>query len=490
MPASKSIRHLDPSMTAPWTQPEPLPNIPGGETNLLQRTAWADPLNPLRLKFKPWYDVPPTIPGTEQIDVFLGNNEGNIIATRTWNLPMSPDDHFIEITADKLPQGEHQISFIMTNFLDVAARSFPYTVTIDKQEPMLNASSRLTFPAALLPPNKLTARYLEQNNDEVKAGLPAYTTPRPGDRITWYWGATAGNLEQGGTVVLDEKSFSAPIILTIPGQLIRDRRDGFRYVWYQVEDRAENASLRSDPVELDVAATPIPRTLPPIKVAGATGSAASGTLNPSNAINGATVVIPADAVIYDGESVFVQWGEPGNPGAYRTGTPITPGSGEYRIPVEKVSYHIAKSLLVRYEVVEPGVVDPHNSQAYTLRVEMFGGPPTIQCDRISGGRLSLASIPAGGFANFTLDRWTWMATDQFITVSVVGVDTSNQSLTIPVLTGSPVPEVAQRISVGRISKTDLQRYKLNLGIEIRCSVSFDGKQSYQSFPRLTPTLVA
>ena len=104
--------------------------------------------------------------------------------------------------------------------------------------------------------------------------------------------------------------------------------------------------------------------------------------------------------------------------------------------------------------------------------------------------MSLASIPAGGFANFTLDRWTWMGTDQFITVTVVGVDTNNQSLTIPVLTGYPVPEVAQRISVGRISKADLQRYKLNLGFEIRCSVSFDGKQSYQAFPRLTPTLIA
>jgi hypothetical protein len=477
-------------MTAPWTRPEPLPDVPGGETHLLPRSAWADPLNPLRVEFKPWYDSPPPIPGTERVDIFLGNNEGNIIGTRTWTLPMSPADYFIEITADKLSLGEQQISFIMTNYLGVSARSFPYTVTVDKQEPVLSASSQLKFPDAVLPPNKLTARYLEQNNDEVKADVPAYTTPRPWDCITWYWGANAGNQELGGTVELDDQNFSRPVSITIPGQLIRDRRDGFRYMWYQVQDRAGNLSLRSDPVELDVAATPIPRTLPPIKVNGATGGSASGTLNPSNAINGATVVIPIDADIYDGEPVFVQWGEPGSPGAYRTSTPTTPDSDEYRIPVDKVSHHIAKTLMVRYEVVEPGVVDPHNSQAYTLRVEMFGGPPTIQCDRVSGGKLSLASIAAGGFANFTLERWTWMATDQFITVTVVGVDTNNQSLTIPVLTASPVPEVAQRISVGRISKTDLQRYKLNFGIEIRCSVSFDGKQSYQAFPKLTPTLVA
>lgn len=488
MSASRSIHQIAPSMTAPWTRPEPLPDKAGGETNLLHRSAWADPANPLRVQFKPWYNSPIGENETESVRVYL--NETTLIGSRSWILPMDADDHYIEISADKLPPGEHRISFIMKNFQLVEAESFPYTVTIDKQAPVLSASSRLTFPSAVLPPNKLTARYLEQNGDKIEAGLPAYTTPRPWDRITWYWGSTPGDMAQGGVIELDDKNFSAPVVITVQGDLIRALGDGRRYVWYVVHDRAGNESLPSQFVELEVAATPIPRTLPPIKVAGATGSSASGTLNPSNAINGATVVIPTDAVIYDGESVFVQWGEPGSPGAYRTSTPVTPGSGEYRIPVGKVSHHIAKTLLVRYEVVEPGVADPHISQTYTLRVEMFGGPPTIQCDRVSGGRLSLGSIPTGGFANFTLESWTWMGTDQFITVTVVGVDTNNQSLTIPVLTGSQVPEVAQRIPVGQISKTELQRFKLNLGIEIRCSVSFDGKQSYQSFPRLTPTLVS
>ena len=154
MSASESIIQIDPTMTAPWTRPTPLPDKPGGETNLLHRDAWADPANPLRVEFKPWYDTPPSRPGSERVDVFLGNDESHIIATKTWTLPMSPADHYIEITADRLPQGEHQISFIMTNWLGVAARSFPYTVTVDKQAPVLNASSQLTFPEAVLPPQQ------------------------------------------------------------------------------------------------------------------------------------------------------------------------------------------------------------------------------------------------------------------------------------------------------------------------------------------------
>lgn len=488
MPASRSFNQLDPSMTAPWTRPAPLPDTPGGETNLLSRTAWADPANPLRVEFKPWYTSPPPS-GTERVDVFLDDNETNIIGSRTWTLPMDPADYFVEITADKLPQGEHTISFIMTNWVGVPARAFSYTVTIDKQAPLLNADNQLIFPPDVLPPNKLTARYLEQYGDQVKADIPGYTTPRPWDRITWFWGTSPGDLNQGGVIVLDDKNYSAPLVLTIPGQLIRDRKDGKRYVSYQAQDRAGNQSTYSAYVELDVAATPIPRTLPPSKVKEATGGASSGVLKPSAAINGVTVAIPPEAVIYAGEGVYVQWAEPGTVGEHRTDTPVTPGSRDYKIPKEKIAQHLGKTLNVYYEVFEPEVEKPHQSNRYSLRVEELTGTPTVQCDKISSGKLSLTSLTTG-FADFTLESWTFMATDQYITVKVKGVDTNSQQLEIPVLTESPVPEVAQKISVGRISKTDLQRFKIGLGLEVRVSVSFDGKLTWKTFPMLTPTLVA
>lgn len=124
MSAPSSIHQLPPRMTPPWTNPAPLVDKPGGETNLLHRSAWADPANPLRVEFKPWYDAPPP-QGTERVDVFLDDNESNVIGTRTWTTPMDPADYYIEITADKLPAGEHQISYIMTNVGGVPDRSFP-----------------------------------------------------------------------------------------------------------------------------------------------------------------------------------------------------------------------------------------------------------------------------------------------------------------------------------------------------------------------------
>ena len=486
MSASRSVNQLDPTMTAPWTRPDPLPHVEGGETNLLPRSAWADPTNPLRVEFQPWYEVDPP-PGVERVSVFLGDDENNVIGSRQWNVPMDPGDYFVEISADKLPQGEHKISFIMTNWLGVPARSFPYTVTVDKQEPLLNASSRLKFPDEVLFPNKLTALYLIGNTDQVEADLPVYMSPRPWDRITWYWGATPDNMERGGEIELTDQNYTTPVVITVSGDLIRNRNDGLRYVWYQVHDRAGNPSLRSTPVELDVAVTPIERDLPPIKIKDAGSGSSSGTLDPTKAVNGVTVTIPPEVVFLDDE-VFVQWAEKDSPGSHRTNTPVTPGTREYLIPSDKARYHINRSLIVGYEIEEPGVVEPHRSDPYNLQVGRLSGTSTIQCVEVSGGQLSLRVIPDGGFAHFTLERWTHMGTEQFLTIWVEGVGTDNKVLTIPVLTNAPVPEVAQKIGVGRISKVDLQRFKLG-DLYVKVRVSFDGKLTWQSFTTLEPKLV-
>jgi hypothetical protein len=152
MSAFSSIQQLDPTMTAPWTNPAPLPNEPGGETNLLHRSAWDDPDKQLRVQFKPWYNSPVGQGDTEKVWVFLDDNESNVIGSRSWVLPMDADEHYVEIPAVNLPEGEHQISFIMENFQGVKARSFPYTVTIDKSAPLLNPSSELIFPSEVSPP--------------------------------------------------------------------------------------------------------------------------------------------------------------------------------------------------------------------------------------------------------------------------------------------------------------------------------------------------
>ncbi|MGY2339987.1 hypothetical protein ACW9HW_12175 [Pseudomonas sp. SDO5532_S415] len=489
-----------PKHSVPAHKPENLPKprvlgivppVEGGEENLLPKDGWH---NPLRAEFD-WWDDPSPSPVFADIVRFIWNgDEANPVAEKRYdgsNFPNPPSDLWLEVPVSRLDEGIHTLYYLFKHWnVSTWRPSAPVTITIDKTAPVLATSSKLIFPSAVLPPNKLDARYLELNGDQVKANLPAYTTPKPWDRITWFYGPTPGTTNQGGVIELNDCNYADPVVLTIEGQFLRDRGKGFRYVRYQVQDRAGNVRISPDFVELDVDAVPIPRTLPPSKVKEANGGATSGVLKPTDAVNnGVTATIPPLATIYDGERVFVQWALEGTVGAFRTDTPVTPGSREYKIPETKIAQHLGKSLPVRYEVFEPGVELPHKSQPYTLRVEELVGLPTVQCDKVSGGKLSLASLITG-FADFTLEKWSFMGTDQFITVTVEGIDASNEKLMIPVLTESPVPQVAQKIPVGQISKVNLQRFKLNTGIDVKVKVSFDNKQTWKSFPILQPTLIA
>ncbi|MCM2462407.1 hypothetical protein HGO40_18320 [Pseudomonas sp. CG7] len=492
MSSTKSTE-LPPTMTAPWTEPEPLADVPGGEPNLLHRSAWSDPANPLKVMLEPWYDEdPPGGPYTERVDVFLGDNESNIIGFQEWSLPMDPDDYYVPISAERLPSGTHALSFIMTNFLGTPARSHPFTVTVDKTPPVLATTSELEFPREVLPPNKLTAHYLEQNNDELKANLPGYTDPRPWDRITWYWGRSPGNQDQGGVIELDDQNYANPIVVTISADLIQDRGDGLRYVWYQVEDRAGNPSRTSASVELDVAATPIPRVLPWPSVERATGTGEQQTLDPVLFESGAVVVIPADAVIYPGEKVWVQWGEPGSVGACRTDQEISAGSRRYAVPMRSIAAYIGKRLPLSYSVtVSEDEVLP--SQTRTLNVLEVDSThfPTVQCQEAFGGQLSFRDVPSNG-AQLRLDPWKLATTDQRIWISMAG-NISSGPIEHFAINGSKVTQaqVDHGVRSVIVPKTFLERLTRNRPLTGKVYVSFDGgeKPIFPNFPPLNLTLV-
>jgi len=154
-----------------------------------------------------------------------------------------------------------------------------------------------------------------------------------------------------------------------------------------------------------------------------------------------------------------------------------------------VRRHCGKSMAVDYEVEESGVVEPHVSVTRNLAVSRItSGWPTVQCDKVSGSQLDLSSFT--GDANFTLERWSFMAAGQYVNVAVAGLeDSTDRNLTIPVLTDYQVPQAGAPIGAGRIAKTELMRFRRDLLIAVQVEVSFNEKQDYQTFPSLTVRLV-
>jgi hypothetical protein len=222
----------------------------------------------------------------------------------------------------------------------------------------------------------------------------------------------------------------------------------------------------------------------------------AGTLDPQAAINGARVTVPAAAEIFDDEPVWLQWAEPGGGGDYRTDIRIPPLNEEeptidFLVPSEYIRWHIGKSLIVLYEVLEQGVVEPHKSVELQLTVSAL--PSTamhpVQSQQISGNQLSLSALGSGG-ALFSLAQWPLIATGQLLTVEIVGVALAGGNLTIPVLTAQPVSQLLPLIPAGSISKASLRQFKVPSPLTIRAWVSFDGNQTRTPFRNLTPQLVA
>lgn len=498
MSALGSVNQLDPSMTAPWTVPSPLADVPEGETNLLHRSAWSDPVKPLRVQFKPWYGVPlpvptpPDPPFTETVQVFLDDDENDIVVSRTWTLPMDPDDHFIEISANHLPQGEHTFNFILTNYVGVRARSYPYTVTIDKDAPLLNASSKLIFPPEVLPPNKLTADYLVPE-DKLEVAVPAYLTPKVGDAITWFWDKTSSGTTIGGTKVLTAQDYDKPLSILIEGEWIRSQGDGDRYAWYSVTDRAGNPpNGQSAVVGLDVAAQPVPRHLPPPKVAEASGAnwPAAGTLTPTNALDGVKVLLNPLSTIHPGEKPQVQWAVKGELGAWLA-DPISDDNWEYKIPKEYMAPHFGKVIPVVY-LFDDKLGNPHQSNPYTLTVLNFPKDRLHAPASADGSPLSLALVPAAG-ASVTLRTWPFSAARQRITIMVEGIeDSSGKTIAQVVLDKHEVTQGQAEAGIARgealIAKDFLTRIRLASQLTVKAYVSFDNGQTWEGQPSLNPAV--
>ncbi|RRV07179.1 hypothetical protein EGJ27_10815 [Pseudomonas sp. v388] len=444
-------------------------------------------LAPLPLKVPAW-DYQPVTGAVTVLTVFW--NAGTF-DRRQWDgsVPtLPPADLLFNVPVTLLTPGVHELWYTVLNAVGNEDESLHQTVTVDLTPPALGSNNgQLQFDST-----QITEKYLEDHGDLVEGRILAYSGGKPGDVVSWYWNGDPFDVDDADLVAtrtLLRGDIGQPIVLPFDGDMIRARGDGTRYAFYFLTDRAGNVSGDSRAVQLDVETTPVPRVLPPCRVNEAPGSSSSATLNPANALNGATVVIPDTAVINDDETVEVQWAAPDTYGAFTGTSPVTPGTRAYKIPSTCIAPHFARSLPVYYLVTEPGVAQPHRSQNFTLRVsDLTGNWPTIQSGSVSNGQLSLAGVSDA--ARFTLKSWQFMGTDQFITVSVLGVDVNGAARTVPVLTEEPVSEVAQIINVGQIAKADLQGFKLNYPLEVRVRVSFDNKQSWKAFPSLRPTLVA
>lgn len=480
--------------------PDALEDIEGGEKNLI-------PFDPgrrhLRVTFPLWQNSMPSIAYPEFVRMYL---DGKAVAYKDWTVhPISNDDLFIDIPVDQVinVQGLRELHYEAHNWSgdpDNPIPSHSETITIDSLAPGLaSPDSRVDVPLEVRPPSQLTADYLDQNEGRLSVVVPRYTTPGPGDHIEWFWGERPSDRTMGGAIDLNESNLNLPFRADISRELIRQSGDGWRYVSYRVTDRAGNISAYSDFVELDVAATPIPRTLPWPAIDKASGTGEQQVLAPLLAQSGVVVQVPENAVVYPQERIWVQWGTSGELGAYEAELPMGTNPWHYQIPMKPVAAHIGRTLTVQYFVVERNG-NEIGSTRRRLQVQPIpiSNLPTVQCNGLTGGNLSYRTVAASG-AILKMAKWPLITTDHWILMTMTGVGANGQDSVITVINKRAVTDAEVIGGIGQdnravVTKAFLNTLRRNASLTAKVYVSFDGGRTWPpmaapNFPMLRLTLV-
>lgn len=478
----RTVRKVDFAATyLPPSIPALLPDIADGELNLLPFKAT---FTPLRVEFPMWRHSDPSPEEPETLELFINERP---VAKRQWTAPVKDVELFIDVEARFLIEGHHDIHYQVTVHYGETVPSEKLRIIIDKTPPYLGENDDLVYPPEVIR-NGVTERYLEANGDQLLGQVPKYTGAAVGDKVRWYWSASPVGKELVGIRELIKADLDTPLTLAIPGDFIRQSKDGPRFARYEVQDRAGTAIQRSLAVGIGAAVLPAPRNLPPIKVVQAIGTAFFSTLKPRDALNGATLEIPSDAVLEDDDLITVFWGEPGTVGAYSSDVPITPGGRRFQVPKANIAPHMGKAIEVRYQV-KTRADELFDSQIHRLQVEWLTGLPVVQCDKITDHLLVLSTM--GDRASFSLPTWQHMATSQFVTVWLEGVKRGapREKVTLPLVSEAPVPGENSAMPVGSLAKGQLQQLESGYQFQVKVRVSFDDKQSWLTFPHTSATLV-
>lgn len=457
-----------------------LPDIEGGATNLLPYSAT---LVPLQVDFELWPESQPAPEDPETLTLFWDDDQ---IDSKSWTAPIAETDLFMLVPESRLSvEGTHTLRYSVTFYNGNSADSSVLSLSIDRAPPQLPEDSGLRF-AGEITTGGVTDAYLQAHGDQLQAEVPAYSGIEPGDVLTWYWSATVGGPEHVDTWILELADIQHPLTLTFPGNFIRASGDGIRYARYTVQDRAGTAVQRALPTPLLVNATPVAPSFPApyLKETGSSGS--SSTLDPSRALNGGTLVIKPEATLEPDDTVTVFWAEPGEYGAYSTSVPVSSGAREYAIPTFNISARLASQLKMFYEVTRRGTT--YGSSPHALTVEAPKNLPNPQCDKIAGSYLSLGNIGTGR-ATFTLTSWQHRNTHQFVRLYVEGKRKDGKKDPVMVAEAAPVPSSTGTMTVGTLTRQDLEVFVVPSGVEIRAFLSVDNQNSWIEFPHSSATLV-
>lgn len=206
----------------------------------------------------------------------------------------------VEIPVDLLVEGAYRVGYrIFSPNTQYEVYSDTVLLVIDRTAPGAPQLAPIIFPDVIQ--NGLTSAELEGLNNILPGKIAGYSGMAAGDEIRTYWGAMEGPM-----TVVDANDMGLNRVMVDFTRPFMEQADcQTSAVTYTVTDRAGNVSMVSDPVMIQLDLSML-QPLPAPVIREAKGQ----TLDPADAVNGATLVIDAMANLREGETVVAQWKGP------------------------------------------------------------------------------------------------------------------------------------------------------------------------------------
>ncbi|KTB85553.1 hypothetical protein AO070_13300 [Pseudomonas syringae pv. syringae PD2766] len=460
--------------------PDALDDIPGGEINLLPKSALQSDLT---VTFPLWRGSNPAPGFTETVVLMWDDRE---VARKLLPTPIDVKELFAHVPVSELTEGSHRLFYKVILPSGNDNNSTPsFTVTIDKTAPVLAGSKDpLEFPVDLIG-NRVTARYLEDHGNKLPATVPTYDQPKPGDTLFLYWETSPVGDLLAGEKTLTEADMSLDV--EFDGDMIVDSGDGMRYASYEVQDRAENISVLSRAVSLTVDAQPVPLVSPSVERSVPAGGG-TGTLDPLSVTSGAVVVVPEEIDLQPTDVVTVYWTGFVPSASHETSTPVIAGGYKYAIPASAVPGNIGTGRQVQvYYTVTRAQGKVETSATYLLTIQPIADTrfPKLVCKQTTGTTpvtLKLSSVPNG--ADFSITPWVYIKAGQLMHMWAEGVDKNGGDLYFDVFAERPLTPGEEGTGVSEVlARSFLEQLKVNEQFWVDIEVSFDEGKSYLNFRR-------
>jgi hypothetical protein len=242
-----------------------------------------------------------------------------------------------------------------------------------------------------------------------------------------------------------------------------------------------NESVLSSRETVDVDIQPPPlRKHPTVKEAQ--NGVGTGVLDPQYyGVSGVTVVVPLQDDSSPGDKLEVYWKGYGDLGSYHASSPDPSNALQFHIPAKAIPANIGDNRIVEiwytvaYSDNEPEKSDPLKLTVKPIAEAKFR---LIDCPLAARGtplKLKMSAVPAAGTA-LTLAAWVYQANTQLINIWLTDANNRREDIR----TAWPVTIGTNRAT---LPKTFLTGVPINSTFSVHVSVSFDGGDTYLSFPR-------